>query len=140
MIGTLPASWGGDGAFLAVTVLAWDITSLTGTLPPSWRGPSSFPALNVMQLTTDVAQLDRFAGSLPPECSSTTAFLQLLTLEIGNCSINITCPTKTQILCDVVDDQNLMCAHAHSTAECRAAACLLELQLLNSCLHGRSLT
>ena len=39
VIGTLLVSWGGDGAFLAVTVLALDITSLTGTLPPSWRGP-----------------------------------------------------------------------------------------------------
>ena len=73
-----------------------------------------------MQLTTDVAQLGRLAGSFPPECSSTTAFLQLLTLGIAASILHAQLRHRSCVMFHttycVVDDQNLICAHAHSPA------------------------
>jgi len=89
--GTLPAAWGGDGAFPAMTVLEIDITSMTGSLPSAWGGNHSFPALSDLLLTNDVAQVSKLSGTLPESWANPAAFPQLVTLGIGNCSINGMC-------------------------------------------------
>ena len=89
--GTLPAAWGGDGAFPAMTVLEIDITSMTGSLPSAWGGNHSFPALSDLLLTNDVAQVSKLSGTLPESWANPAAFPQLVTLGIGNCNINGMC-------------------------------------------------
>ena len=43
--GTLPASWGSDGAFPLLSDFSVGEGQVQGSLPPSWGGPSAFPSL-----------------------------------------------------------------------------------------------
>lgn len=46
--GSLPATWGGPGAFPQLALLRLDDNRLTGGLPGSWGGNSSLPNLLVL--------------------------------------------------------------------------------------------
>ena len=125
--GTLPAAWGGDGAFSAMTVLELDITSMTGSLPSAWGGNHSFPALSDLLLTNDKDIVSKLSGTLPESWANPAAFPQLVTFGIGNCSINGMCSSvhalhKCQLLLLAFG------AYARITHDCVhiAADCMLK--------------
>jgi len=64
---------------------------MMGSLPSAWGGNHSFPALSGLLLTTDVAQVSKLSGTLPESWANPAASPQLVTLGIGNCSINGMC-------------------------------------------------
>ncbi len=58
-------------------------------------GNHSFPALSDLLLTNDVAQVSKL--TLPESWADPAAFPQLVTLGIGNCSINGMCPAVKKL-------------------------------------------
>ena len=84
--GSMPSSWGGDGAYPSLSVLLLVGTSLTGTLPATRGGRSAFPALSQLAFG-----LSSQVGTLPSEWGSPTAYQQLHTLIIYGCKITGVC-------------------------------------------------
>ena len=70
MAGTVPPTWGQDGAFPALQFLNLELCQLTGTLPASWPA-----ALQFLDVSTN-----NFRGTLPTELGSLKQ-LQQLTLD-----------------------------------------------------------
>jgi len=64
--GSLPGSWGAQGAFPALRVLAAKNNSLEGTLPPAWgNSTTALPSLTILSLDAN-----RLSGALPPSWST----------------------------------------------------------------------
>ena len=86
--GTLPDSWGSQGAFPNLSYLGLYDLPLTGQLPAAWSGNNSFPSLSTLYLGGNSPGVSKLAGTLPAEWGSPTAFTQLESLTIANCSIS----------------------------------------------------
>ena len=129
MTGTLPAAWGGNGVFPAMTVLELelDISSMTGSLPSAWGGNNSFPALSDLLLTNDADKVSKLSGPLPESWANPAAFPQLVSLGIHNCSINGICSSLHRLCMCQLTVLFAAGAHACITHDCThiAADCKL---------------
>ncbi len=84
-VGSIPADWTLPGAFPALSKLGLVNFPLSGILSPTWG--TSWPALVGLQLGADTSGICSLSGTLPTEWGSASAFQQLATLWIANCSI-----------------------------------------------------
>lgn len=85
--GSLPATWGQQGAFPALSSLDLSgLPLLNGSLPSSWGG---FPSLTALELGECP-----LTGTLPAEWGSPTAFQQLQSLSIHDTAISAAVPAS----------------------------------------------
>ena len=84
--GSLPGSWGSQGAFAELNQLFLTDMPLTGTLPVSWGNNLSFPSLTIIQIGSEPfvknLYVSKVGGTLPSQWASPGAFHKLRVLTI----------------------------------------------------------
>ncbi len=155
--GTIPSSWGGQGAFAQLLILDISSNVLSGTLPASW--PPSLQSLSLegnqlmgtlpaqLGLLTYLEELsltyNLLTGQLPEEWSHPNAFPQLFDLELVHNNVTGPLPSNwgsqsafQNLLLLTIDNNSITGSLPDSWASDGAFPQLQELGLSHNKLQG----